>query len=82
MGAPSLAFPQSLDDLKALQDDERSVWVLYSFTRDMRRFWPKIYGLLRSARRNERRHTRARSRDSRLDARRVARLTPPRRVPA
>ncbi len=44
---PALEFPQSVADLRALQNEGRPVWVLYSFTRDMNRLWPDLYRYLR-----------------------------------
>lgn len=37
-----LAFPESVEELRALHGPERRVWLLYSFTRDMRRHLPDI----------------------------------------
>ena len=40
--APNLAFPENAEELDDLRGQERRVWVLYSFTRDMRRHFPDI----------------------------------------
>lgn len=40
--APDLAFPENAEALDALLGQEHRVWVLYSFTRDMRRHFPDI----------------------------------------
>jgi len=40
--ARDLAFPASAEELAALAEPGRRVWVLYSFTRDMRRQFPDI----------------------------------------
>lgn len=40
--APDLAFPKNAEALDALRGPRHRVWVLYSFTRDMRRHFPDI----------------------------------------
>lgn len=46
--APDLAFPRSSDELRSLKRDHSTVWVLYSFTRDMRRHFQGINDYLGS----------------------------------
>ena len=41
--AQARTFPASLEELKALEAEGRAVWVLYPFTRDMRRFLPEMF---------------------------------------
>lgn len=40
--APDLAFPENAEALDGLRGQGHRVWVLYSFTRDMRRHFPDI----------------------------------------
>jgi uncharacterized membrane protein len=46
--APDLAFPETAAELDALRRQGRHVLVLYSFTRDMRRFLPDVLDYLES----------------------------------
>jgi hypothetical protein len=45
---PELCFPASREELVGLRREGRAVLVLYSFTRDMGRYFPKIYDYLRA----------------------------------
>lgn len=46
--APELAFPKNAGELHELREKGIRVWVLYSFTRDMRRHFPDIQDYLES----------------------------------
>jgi uncharacterized membrane protein len=47
--APNLCFPDSLGELRTLEEPRGRVWVIYSFTRDMRRFWPDMFDYIQES---------------------------------